>query len=187
MAFFWQTVGTLRLSVNLSDVGERCPKKCGKSMTTAISNSSISRSEEASKLSLPAPFGRKLASNVSIGTHPCRILIVDDSPELLLLIETMATQLGYHATTADNGLEAFEQLKRDNYDVVITDYYMPSMDGYQLAQKIKKTCIETKVILMTGSCKEDVIDTIGAGSVVDGLLFKPFNMQAIKDKIESVL
>lgn len=127
-------------------------------------------------------FRRQAADDIAA----CRILVVDDNPDLLPLVANMATRLGYHAATAEDALAALRQLKKNHYDVVITDYMMPFMDGFQLAEQIKENHLGTKVILMTGGCKEDIIDKLGTGSVLDELLFKPFDMQTIKEKIESV-
>ena len=70
---------------------------------------------------------------------------------------------------------------------MITDYNMPSMDGYQLADWIKEKYFGTKVIIMTGCYQEDILDTLIASRIVDGFLLKPFNLSSMKGQIANVL
>lgn len=116
-----------------------------------------------------------------------RILIVDDNLENLRLISRMAQYAGYQTTLAEDGLIALDQLKKARYDVVITDYQMPVMDGFELADQIKEAYFGTKVIVMTGSCEEEVLDMLATSSLIDGLLLKPFKLQDMKENIEKVL
>ena len=66
---------------------------------------------------------------------------------------------------------------------MITDYDMPFMDGYQLADQIKEKHFGTRVIIMTGHCGQDVTDMLDGSGIVDGLLLKPFNLKTMKEKI----
>ena len=116
-----------------------------------------------------------------------RVLIVDDNPEVLLLASRMVHYLGCQTTTAEDALMALYYLRKGRFDVVISDYDMPFMDGYELADQIKETYFGTKVIMMTCHCEADVMDMIRESNIVDGLLLKPFNMQAIQKTIENAL
>lgn len=113
-----------------------------------------------------------------------RILIVDDDPDLLQLVSKMATCLGYQPTTAPDAVDALYFLTKAPYDVVITDYDMPLMDGYQLADRIKKKFVETKVIIMTGHSEAELAHRLDDSGIVDGLLLKPFNLKTMQEKIE---
>lgn len=123
------------------------------------------------------------ALNCSSGTQP--ILIVDDDTQCLELVSKMATCLGYKPTMAINGKVALDHLSRADYYLVITDYDMPVVDGRQLADQIRKHYFETQVIMMTGHWAGDVDDLLDAG-VIDGLLFKPFSLNVLREKIEMV-
>lgn len=115
-----------------------------------------------------------------------RILIVDDDPDVLKMVAHMATILGYRPTTAEDAVDALSYLSRMHHDLVLTDYKMPFIDGYQLADRIKKKRSGTKVIIMTGHCDKAFADMLEGSDVVDGLLLKPFNLQTMKEKIECV-
>jgi CheY-like chemotaxis protein len=99
----------------------------------------------------------------------------------------MTARLGYQPTVAEDGVDALYHLTRTHYDLVLTDYDMPFIDGYQLADQIKEKHFGTRVIVMTGSCEPDVLDMLDGAGIVDGLLLKPFNLKTLKEKIELVV
>ncbi len=115
-----------------------------------------------------------------------RIMIVDDDPVILELVSRMAAQIGYCPTPVKNGRDAQNYLAKDYYDLVITDYDMPLLNGYQLADQIKEKHFRTKVIIMTGNCERSVLDMLNGSGVVNGLLLKPFDLKTMKEKIEMV-
>jgi CheY-like chemotaxis protein len=122
--------------------------------------------------------------DVFLDSEITRILIVDDDPDVLKMVARMASILGYRPTTAEDAEDALSQLNRMRHDLVITDYQMPFIDGYQLADQIKKKRSGTRVIIMTGHCDQGFTDMLESSDVVDGLLLKPFNLQTMKEKIE---
>ena len=65
------------------------------------------------------------------------ILVVDDNPDKLQLIEAALSLAGYHVTTATDGVEALAAIESYQPDLVITDVMMPRMNGYELAQRIR--------------------------------------------------
>ena len=127
-----------------------------------------------------------LAGRLKHDTRAGRVLIVDDDAGVLKLVASMAAHLGFHPTTAVDGVEALQYLSRARFDLVITDYDMPFIDGYQLADQIKEQYFGTRVIIMTGHLEEDVGCLADSAGVVDGLLFKPFSLADMKAKIEAV-
>jgi CheY-like chemotaxis protein len=79
------------------------------------------------------------------------ILIVDDEAGILAVLKSSLRKLGddFKVVTALNGAEALAQLKQRVFDLVITDYRMPGMDGLELLEKIQAECPGTRIILMT--------------------------------------
>ena len=121
-----------------------------------------------------------------LDTGTTRILIVDDDLDILKLVERMAACLGYAPESAQDAMDALFLLNQTHFDLVLTDYYMPLVDGHQLADQIKRRYADTKVIIMTGHCEEAIINMLNASDAVDGLLLKPFNLATLKEKIETV-
>jgi CheY-like chemotaxis protein len=136
----------------------------------------------------PSPDDPALQSDhgLRVDSDASRILIVDDNPDILKLVSKMAAHLGYHPTTAEDGVDALYHLNRTHFDLVMTDYVMPFIDGYQLADQIKEKHFGTRVIIMTGHCERDLEGLLDGSGIVDGLLLKPFSLEAMKEKIELV-
>ena len=84
-------------------------------------------------------------------SSPCgHILLVDDNKLGLSARRSVLEELGHRITTAPNGVDAFEQFTSDKFDLVVTDYKMPRMDGLELIARIRKTSPGVPVILISG-------------------------------------
>ncbi len=121
-----------------------------------------------------------------VDTHSFRVLVVDDDPTILNLLAKMVERLGHYATVAEDAMAALFHLAAAHYHLVITDYKMPFMDGYQLAARIKAQHCGTRVIVMTGHCEEEVTNWLHGSGTADGFLFKPFGLNTLKAKIEAL-
>jgi two-component system chemotaxis sensor kinase CheA len=80
-----------------------------------------------------------------------RILVVDDSPTTRALLQNIMEMVGYDVVTAVDGLDAFETLKKEAFDVVVSDVDMPRMDGFELTTSIRADTrnSELPIILVT--------------------------------------
>jgi CheY-like chemotaxis protein len=107
-----------------------------------------------------------------------RCLVVDDDPFIMRLVAEMLADLDYRVDTAGDGLQALDAMSICRYDVVVTDLEMPVMSGYHLASKIKNESRDTKVIIMTGHCRNELADLMSTGPV-DAWLFKPFDFSEL--------
>lgn len=161
-------------------------------MPTMIANQSEPRPDGRSSVS-PDTFRQplddhpsQLADGLRLDSDASRILIVDDNPETLKLVSKMAARLGYDPTTAEDGVDALYHLTRTHYDLVLTDYDMPFIDGYQLADQIREKHFGTRVVVMTGSCDPDILDMLDGSGIVDGVLLKPFNLNTMRETIQRV-
>lgn len=96
-----------------------------------------------------------------------KILTVDDSPEMLLMVRASIQKLGHDVDTANNGLEAWQMLENKDYDVVVSDWNMPYIDGLQLVKKIREAESDsyTYIILCTGNDADgDLVKAIDGGA-----------------------
>jgi CheY-like chemotaxis protein len=78
------------------------------------------------------------------------ILLVDDNRQGLIARRSLLQELGYNITTATNGEEALELFSKGKFDVVVTDYKMPRMDGIELIRHIRGIQAGARVILLSG-------------------------------------
>lgn len=114
------------------------------------------------------------------------ILIVDDNTDCLDMMEIALLEEGYNVITAQNGEEAFKLFQTGNVDLVISDVVMPSLDGEQLLQAIKRYSPKTEVILVTADSSLDA----AARAVINGAhdyLSKPVNLDELINTVKSTL
>lgn len=118
-----------------------------------------------------------------------KILFVDDSPTMRRIIQNSLNKIGYmDLTDAENGVDALEKIDGQDFDLIITDWNMPEMNGEQLVIKLRENPqYKDKPILMitTRGMKEDVITAVKIG--VNGYVVKPFTPEVLKKKISDIL
>ncbi len=118
-----------------------------------------------------------------------RVLFADDLPVMKKLVISILKQINItNIDTASNGEEALELMTEKQYDIVLTDWNMPVMNGLQLLQKIKSDPVlkKTPVILITAEDdKDQVLEAIKAG--VNGYVIKPIKASTLQEKIISTL
>lgn len=159
-------------------------------MTTTTIQPSISRPDVRQQTS--TGIGRLVSDNrtsrtrngLTQNTDAGRVLVVDDNPNILEMVAKMAACLGYRTATCQEAVDALSCLSKAYFKLVITDYDMPFMDGLDLAAQIKKKYFSTRVIMMSGHGPGTIRELVAGSNVIDGLLFKPFNLQSLKESIE---
>ncbi|SAK86513.1 response regulator receiver protein [Caballeronia fortuita] len=117
-----------------------------------------------------------------------RLLVVDDMATMRNLIRKMLRAVGYTAIDeAEDGVSALEKLRAQKFDLVITDWNMPNMDGLTLLQEIRWSgdLAELPVLMVTAEKRrEHVLAAIQAGA--SGYIVKPFSEAALADKLGQI-
>ena len=120
--------------------------------------------------------------------HSMPILVVDDYRTMVRIIRNLLTQLGFSdVDEAVDGTEALQKLKRRRYGLVISDWNMEPMSGYELLRQVREDgrLTRTPFIMVTAESKtENVIAAKQAG--VNNYIVKPFNAATLKSKIDAV-
>ena len=115
-----------------------------------------------------------------------RILVVDDDPDIHVLLGTILKDAGFGMTSAASGAEGLEQLEAGPYDLVLTDVCMPGLDGLELLQRIHERCPSTPVVVMTAqNTSDNLIRSIRERAFA--YFSKPFSPAAVVEMVNRAL
>ncbi|MEP6934700.1 MAG: response regulator [Nitrospirota bacterium] len=92
------------------------------------------------------------------------VLVVDDDRDLLYLLSVRLIKAGYMVYGAANGLEALEQMEEHSVDVVLTDYHMPKMDGFEFLSVCRVKWPETPVIIFSAEQDDMALEAVERGA-----------------------
>lgn len=112
-----------------------------------------------------------------------RILIVEDEKNIRELMARILESRHYEVDVADNGVSALSYLDKRPYDLVITDYMMPIIDGLELTIKIREKFPSTVVIIVTAD--GPVHDLLRNGA--NACIRKPFHIFEVQDMVRIIL
>ncbi len=118
-----------------------------------------------------------------------QILIVDDDPSLLRSLRGILEDAGHEVTEESDGSRALRRFAGHPTDLVITDMYMPEMNGIEFLIRLREAFPEAKVIGMSGGghlAKESVLEGARALGAV-GILTKPLDVDEVDRLVASVL
>jgi len=116
---------------------------------------------------------------------PTSILIVDDEPRYLRLLEANLCTEGYEVITAQNGKEAIEMFSVNPVDLIVLDVMMPLMDGFETCQRIRQYS-NVPIIILTAKGEEyDRVRGLDVGA--DDYLVKPFSVMELLARVRAVL
>ena len=107
-----------------------------------------------------------------------KILIVDDDPDMTLILSEILKQLGHDVTTASSAEEAMRVIKTEQYYIVVADIHMPVISGIELLKWIKQFNSMIQVFIMTAhSTKQTILECLTAGAT--DYFEKPFRSEDI--------
>lgn len=117
-------------------------------------------------------------------TPPARVLVADDSPEMLGLLSAWFEEEGCMVIAVGSGREALDAAIAYRPDVAFLDVILPPPDGWQLSAALTQR-LATTVVLMTGMSKPDLERVVESGALL--LLQKPFSREAVMDALTRAL
>jgi CheY-like chemotaxis protein len=115
-----------------------------------------------------------------------RLLVVDDSEAIQKVLSAVLSFMGHDVTLAANGLEASTLFLTGLYDLVVTDFEMPLMNGWEFSRLVKKQSPNTPVIVVTG-CSDDRQWEKLKENRVDAIIPKPFKLKEIEETVQKLL
>lgn len=115
-----------------------------------------------------------------------RLLLVEDDPNLSLVLQDYLEMMNYDIVLCANGRLGLEAFRSQQFDLCLLDIMMPEMDGLTLAEEIRKTNEEIPIIFLTAkSLKEDRIKGFRSGC--DDYITKPFSTEELSLRIQAIL
>jgi PAS domain S-box-containing protein len=115
-----------------------------------------------------------------------RILVIDDEPQILLIISRFLKRLGYEVEKTDNGTSALQLLGEAPFALVLSDLKMPHMDGLVILQKVKELYPDTLFIMMTAFATIDSTISALREGVYD-FLTKPLDLNQLTSTVQRAL
>jgi two-component system, cell cycle response regulator len=115
-----------------------------------------------------------------------RLLLVEDEPTQRMMLERQLTRAGYVVETAENGAEALNKILAGQYQILLTDWDMPGMDGPTLCKRVREANLSTYVyiLLLTGHLTTDDV-VVGLGAGADDYVKKPANQAELLARLSA--
>jgi two-component system cell cycle response regulator len=115
-----------------------------------------------------------------------RLLLVEDEPTQRMMLERQLTRAGYVVDTAENGAEALNKILAGQYQILLTDWDMPGMDGPTLCKRVREANLSTYVyiLLLTGHLTTDDV-VVGLGAGADDYVKKPANQAELLARLSA--
>ncbi len=117
-----------------------------------------------------------------------KILLVDDEPHIIMMLENRMKHAGFEVLTAGDGQEALIKAKKEKPDLIILDLMLPKLDGYKVCRMLKfdEKYKHIPIIMLSARAQEadkKMGDAVGA----DGFVTKPFEPQVLLSKVKELL
>lgn len=117
-----------------------------------------------------------------------KILVVDDFPTMRRIIRNLLKDLGFeNVDEAEDGAQGLEKLRNSSFDLVVSDWNMPNMDGLEMLKAIRQDPGLSKlpVLMVTAEAKkENIIAAAQAGA--NGYVVKPFTAATLEEKLNKI-
>lgn len=116
---------------------------------------------------------------------PEKILVIDDDPLLLTLIQQSLERDNYTIRTAQNGNEGLDLMEKIKPDLIILDIMMPGVSGWELCEVIRRTSMVPIIMLTARGSHNDIVRGLQSGA--DDYLVKPFHQAELLARVSAVL
>jgi two-component system alkaline phosphatase synthesis response regulator PhoP len=118
--------------------------------------------------------------------RPAKVLIVDDEPDILLLLRIDLEAEGYETLLAADGETAVKRILEEHPDVVLLDVMMPVIDGWGVLRRLSEMGVSTRVVVLSAKASEkDMARALELGAIE--YVTKPFDPQALSLTVAHVL
>ena len=119
------------------------------------------------------------------GADNSRVLVVDDEPQITRVLKTVLTSQGYQVRTAAEGEAALSNFAEWRPELVITDLYMPHMDGVELCRRIRAISTVPIIVLSVKGEEKTKVEALDSGA--DDYVTKPFGIDELLARVRAAL
>ena len=118
-----------------------------------------------------------------------RILVIDDDPDVRASLTKILTRAGYDVVEAADGAAGMELQRREPSDLIITDIFMPGVDGLQTIRQLKKEGSGVRIIAVSGGDRTGTVDLKEHARLMGAfkVLAKPFEMDDVLAAVKEAL
>jgi DNA-binding response OmpR family regulator len=116
------------------------------------------------------------------------LVVADDDPDILRLLERRLSRRGYEVLTAGDGRAALEVIRRTTPDAVVIDRVMPAMSGEEVCAALKedeRTAAIPVVLLSAQATEREIVEGFGVGA--DDYLTKPFDLEELDERLRRLI
>jgi len=162
----------------------------GTTFTIHIPPAAVNNAVEPAQVTAPAsprPQPREQESVSPATVKSCRILLVDDAPDVLSIHQAMLQRLKHEIISASNGQQALELFQSSStpFDLVITDYRMPKMTGVELAGAIRAIDASIPILIISAYGEEEQLRNAAAKGI--RVLNKPVSLNKLEQTISRII
>ena len=114
------------------------------------------------------------------------ILAVEDDPSLLELLKIHLQDIHCQLETAEDGLDGLKKILENEYDLIILDIMLPSLDGFEICKRARAKNIKTPILMLTAKT-EEIDKILGLEIGADDYVVKPFSIRELIARIKAML
>ncbi|MCG3175583.1 MAG: Response regulator ArlR [Candidatus Omnitrophica bacterium] len=116
-----------------------------------------------------------------------KILMVDDDQDLMIVLQSRLEMSGHEIETCSNGGDAYDKITDNDFDLVIMDYFMPSLKGDEVCQNVRENpkYKSLPILIITGFLDRDVAFFKGKGAT--DVIYKPIDKDELIEKINTLV
>jgi DNA-binding response OmpR family regulator len=115
-----------------------------------------------------------------------RILLVEDEPDVVLFLEEDLRRQGHETQVATDGLQGLTLGKLHKWDLIVLDVMLPKMDGFDVCSELRKSSVDTPIILLTARSQEAEKE-LGLDAGADDYVTKPFSLRELRARVRAQL
>ena len=115
-----------------------------------------------------------------------RILVVEDEPDIAMLLQDDLVEEGHHVEVVGDGVAAVERGKEPVWDLIVLDVMLPRRDGFDVCRDLRRARVGTPIIILTAKTQE-AEKILGLELGADDYITKPFSSRELRARIKAVL